>query len=188
MKRGFLQNLKVGDQALPDAVIDAIMAENGNDINTEKAKYADYDSIKTQLATATEALEKLKGVDAAGLNAQITALQQQLEAEKTAHAAKLADMAFDAAVDKAITEAKGRNTTAIRALLDADALKASKNQDADIKAAVEALKKDNDYLFESAQNKPGKPAAGTGSNGGGDDNTPKSLLEALRENIEKSKG
>lgn len=32
MKREFLQNLKVGEEALPKEVIDAIMAENGRDI------------------------------------------------------------------------------------------------------------------------------------------------------------
>ena len=35
------------------------------------------------------------------------------------------------------------------ALLDTDALKASKNQESDIKAALDNLKKDNDYLFKS---------------------------------------
>lgn len=37
MKREFLQNLKVGDQPLPKEVIDAIMAENGRDIERAKA-------------------------------------------------------------------------------------------------------------------------------------------------------
>lgn len=32
MKREFLQNIKVGDQPLSKEVIDAIMAENGRDI------------------------------------------------------------------------------------------------------------------------------------------------------------
>ena len=34
---------------------------------------------------------------------------------------------------------------------DTKSLKASKNQEADIKAALEAVKKDNDYLFESVK-------------------------------------
>ena len=34
------------------------------------------------------------------------------------------------------------------ALLDVDTLKASKNQTQDIEAAITALKKDNDYLFQ----------------------------------------
>ena len=41
MKREFLQNLKVGDQPLPKEVIDAIMAENGRDIERAKANAGD---------------------------------------------------------------------------------------------------------------------------------------------------
>lgn len=58
-------------------------------------------------------------------------------------------MAFDGRIRDAITAAKGRNAKAIAALLDVDALRASKNQETDIRAALEALKKDNGYLFES---------------------------------------
>lgn len=56
---------------------------------------------------------------------------------------------FDASVKEAIRKASGRNEKAIMALLDVDALKASKNQAQDIEAAITALKKDNDYLFRS---------------------------------------
>ena len=54
---------------------------------------------------------------------------------------KIADMAFDHALESAISGAKGKNAKAIRALLDVDALKGSKNQEADIKTALEALKR-----------------------------------------------
>ena len=37
MKREFLQNLKVGDMPLSKEVMDAIMEENGRDINAAKA-------------------------------------------------------------------------------------------------------------------------------------------------------
>ena len=46
MKREFLQGLKVGENPLPKEVIDAIMAENGRDIEGVKARYADYDALK----------------------------------------------------------------------------------------------------------------------------------------------
>ena len=59
MKREFLQNLKVGDQALPKEVIDAIMAENGRDIEDAKKPFADYETIKTQLKTAKDGLKAL---------------------------------------------------------------------------------------------------------------------------------
>ena len=52
MKREFLQNLKVGEEALPKEVIDAIIEENGRDITAAKAAavkpYADYDAIKEE--------------------------------------------------------------------------------------------------------------------------------------------
>ena len=43
MKREFLQNFKVGDQPLSKEIIDAIMAENGRDI--EAAKSPSLDAI-----------------------------------------------------------------------------------------------------------------------------------------------
>ena len=61
----------------------------------------------------------------------------------------------------AITAAKGRNAKAISALLDVEKLKKSTNQDADIKDALEALKKDNAYLFEDDSTPP-PYAGGTG--------------------------
>ena len=52
MKREFLRNLKVGDQPLSDEAIDAIMAENGRDIQAAKdaavKPYADYQAIKDE--------------------------------------------------------------------------------------------------------------------------------------------
>jgi hypothetical protein len=70
-------------------------------------------------------------------------------------------MAFDGRVKDAITAARGKSAKAVAAMLDIDTLKASKNQDADIKAALDALKKDNAWLFEDAQTPP-PYAGGTG--------------------------
>ena len=46
MKREFLQGLQVGENPLPKEIIDAIMAENGKDIESVKNRYADYDALK----------------------------------------------------------------------------------------------------------------------------------------------
>ncbi len=46
MEREFLQNLKVGEQALPKEPIDAVMDENGRDIEAAKKPFADYGSPK----------------------------------------------------------------------------------------------------------------------------------------------
>lgn len=163
MKREFLQNFKVGDQPLSAEIIDAIMAENGRDIEAAKKPFADYQSIKEQLQTAKDGLKAFEGVDVAQLQSEITKLQGQLSDKDKEWQGKLDDMAFDAKIKDAITAAKGKNVKAIAALLELDDLKASKNQEADIKAALEAVQKDNGYLFGDEGNPP-PYAGGTGKN------------------------
>ena len=69
-------------------------------------------------------------------------------------------------ITEVINAAKGKNVKAIKALLDLDTLKASKNREADAKAAVEALQKDTGYLFGDEQGTPPPYASGTGTGGG----------------------
>ena len=179
MKRDFLQNFKVNDQPLPKEIIDAIMDENGRDIEAAKKPFADYDSIKEQLQTAKDGLKAFEGVDVAQLQSKIADLQGELNAKDTEWQGKLADMAFDHALEAAITGAKGKSAKAIRALLDVDTLKGSKNQEADIKAALEGLKKDSGYLFDDGQIPP-PYAGGTGTGNPKQSGEPMSLAGALR--------
>ena len=165
MKREFLQNFKVGDQPLPKEVIDAIMEENGRDIETARKPFADYDSIKAQLQTARDGLKAFEGVDVKDLQGRVQQLQGDLEARDKAHQAELAELAFNGTLKDAIAAAKGKNVGAVIGALGADkvaALKESKDQTRDIAAALEGLKKDSGYLFESEQTPP-PFAAGTGS-------------------------
>lgn len=162
MKREFLQNFKVGDQALPKEIIDAIMEENGRDIEAAKKPFADYDDLKTRLEEAGKTIEGFKALDVDDVKKAAEEWKTKYEQAEQAHAAKLADLEFGAMLNGAITSAKGKSAKAISALLDVDALKASKNQEADIKAALEALKKDSGYLFEDAATPP-PYAPGTGT-------------------------
>lgn len=168
MKAEFLQNFKVGDAPLPKEAIDAILAENGRDVAAAVKPFADYESIKGQLQAAREGLEAFKDVDVKDLQGQVAKLTQDLKDKEAAHQAQLADLAFDSTLKEAITAARGRNDKAIRALLDVDKLKSSKDQSADIKAALEGLKKDNGYLFEADETPPPYSAlAGTQPSPGG---------------------
>lgn len=167
MKREFLANLKVGDQALPKEVIDAIMAENGRDIQTVQAKYQDYDGIKDQLETAKQSLAAFEAKDFDGLTAEITKLKGDLEKKDADWQAKLDGINFDNSVKEAIQKAGGRSAKAISALLDMETLRASKNQAADIEKALAGLKESDAYLFE--ESKPATPppfSAGTGTGAG----------------------
>lgn len=124
-------------------------------------KEAKITELTDKLTTATEGLKKFDGVDVDKLNGEIEKLNQSLKDKDTEWANKLAGIEFDNAIDAAITSAKGKNAKAIKALLDIEALKASQNRDVDVKTAIEAVKKDNDYLFE-AEKKKGQYAGGTG--------------------------
>ena len=164
MKREFLENFKVGDQALPKEIVDAIMAENGRDIEAAKKPFADYDAIKEQLETARNGLKAFEGVDVSKLNEKITELTGQLSAKDSEWQKKIADMEFDGDVKDAITAARGKNHKAITALLDVETLRASRNRAADLKAALESLEKENGYLFGDDQVPP-PYSAGAGSSG-----------------------
>lgn len=172
MKTEFLQNLKVNDQPLPKEVIDAIMAENGRDIEAAKRPYADYDTIKQQLTEAQTTLQNIQQngqtLEAAQQKAQ--EWEQKYNDAIAAHQQELADRDFSQLLETAITGFKGKNVKAISALLDVDALKGSKNQEADIKAALEGLKKDSGYLFDG-EGAPPPYSAGAGTGGFGNPGT-----------------
>ena len=130
MKREFLQAL----MEMPKEVIDAIMAENGRDIQ--------------QLRTSCQ------------------------EWEQKYHAARL-----DSAVGQAIAKARGRNQKAITALLDLQALQQAEDLQAAAQQAVETVKRECGYLFDTL---PGF-APGTGAVQLGAEGEPQTLAGALKE-------
>ncbi len=159
MKKEDLSALGITDEALLDKIVEISTAEIS--AATQKIE-AERDGLQGQLNTVNDALKKFDGVDVAALQGEISTLKTTLGDQKTQYEQKLADMEFSGLLDNAVSSAKGRNAKAISALLDMDALKASKNQAEDIKAALNALKEENEYLFESDEVPP-PFAAGTGS-------------------------
>ena len=164
MKAEFLQNIKTGDAPLPKEIINVILAENQRDVEAAVKPFADYASIKEQLAAAKEGLKAFGDADVKDLQEQVAKLTRDLADKEAAHKAQLAELEFDGALKDAITAARGRSVKAIRAELDVDALRASRNREADIKTALEGLKKDSGYLFESDETPP-PYAAGPGPGG-----------------------
>lgn len=95
MKREFLQNFKVGDQVLTKEIIDAIMAENGKDIEAAKKPFADYDTIKGQLTTAQDTIKGFESQDIEGVRKSARDWEDKYNKAIADHNAKLADMEFD---------------------------------------------------------------------------------------------
>ena len=180
MKREFLQNIQVNGAQLPKEIIDSIMEEHGRGITAEKAKYSDYDTVKSQLAEAQKTITGLQQsgttIEAAQKAAQEWESKYNAAVQK--HAQEIADRDFSDKLTAGITKAKGKNAKAITALLDLDTLKASKNQDKDIEAAITACAAENAYLFGEDQKAP-PYAAGTGKSGSGKQSYTNEQLSAM---------
>jgi hypothetical protein len=152
---------------LTEEQIAEIQKLNGKDIAAEQKKTVaaelDRDNYKGQLDTAQETLKGFEGVDVNNLKGEIDKLNKALKDKDDQYQKDLADRDFNALLDGHITTTGAKNSKAVKALLDVEALKGSKNQTEDIKAALEAVKTENDYLFGSDEpiNKGVKP---TGNN------------------------
>ena len=146
-----------------DEQINALLDINSTDIGKAKKTGDEY---KSQLDEVKEKLKEFEGVNVSEMQEKIAGLQKEMEEKDAAHQKQLDDRDFDDELAKAILAAGGKSEKAVRAMLDIDTLKASKNRTADIKSAVETCQKDNDYLFGSKEpiNNPVAPTGGgTGS-------------------------
>lgn len=110
---------------------------------------AKRDLYKSQLDDTQAALKGFDVVNVEELRGKISTLEKSLADKETEHAAKIADMEFNSELKEALTASKARNLKAVSALLDIDNLKSSKNRSKDIADAIEKVKSDNDFLFES---------------------------------------
>ena len=130
--------------------INAVLDINSKDIGNAKKKLEiERDKYKDQLETAQQSLKEFEGVDVKELQSKIKTLTSDLETKDTEYQQKIADMEFNSVLDGAISKSGAKNSKAVKALLDLDTLKTSKNQSEDITKALDEIKKDNDYMFTS---------------------------------------
>ena len=178
MKREFLLSLQVDGGTLPKEIIDAIMAENGKDIQKVRAGFADYDEMREELSLLRQTAQE---TDIHRENA--LAWEEKYNRAVEDHARELAQVHFQNRLEGAIRQAKGRSTKAICALLDMDALREQEDQTKAIEEAVAALKKTSGYLFEGET----APyyAGHTGVWQGVQENCPTTLAGALKEKFER---
>lgn len=109
------------------------------------------DDLAAEKKRADDAVETLKGFEGKDFDA----IQKERDEWKKKHDDAVAsyqkeqeDREFNQILETAIAEAKGKNTKAITALLDMDKLRASRNQEKDIKSALETLRTESGYLFD----------------------------------------
>lgn len=129
--------------------IDESVKENYKPVDDWQRQHDKAKNLEEQLNSTKETLAKFDGVDAEALNKQIEDLKADLDKKDAEYQAQIADRDFQDMLKESIVSVKGRNAKAITALLDTEALKASKNQKEDIAAALKALSEaeDSKMLF-----------------------------------------
>lgn len=152
MERKFLEGL-----GLEKDTIDSIMAENGKDINNAKEirteafenLTAEKNNALSQLEDVRKELEEIssKAEGSEEAQAQITALQQQLEDKQKEYEETIKNKDFDNLLTQSLMKSGVKNDKAARALLPIDTLKESKNQENDITEAINSIKESDGYLF-----------------------------------------
>ncbi len=157
------------------AVLENYKTQTDYDNQTKKLDAAN-ETIKandTAMKDLQTQLDGFKDVDVTGLNKRISDLEEEKKNIQKDYDSKIADRDFSDLVKESIAAAKGKNPKAIMALLDVNALKASRNQKEDIAVALKTLTEaeDSKMLFGAPEPNPvgtgnliGQVRTGGGSN------------------------
>lgn len=119
-----------------------------NEVNEENK------TLKQSVSDRDKQLNDLKksSGDNAELKAQIEELQKKNTEQAKAHAAEMAQLKLDNAVDTALTAAGAKNSKAVKALLDMSKVKLG--EDGKLSGwdeQISAVQKSDSYLFEAKQ-------------------------------------
>ena len=152
------------DKAVVTALLDALHAEIKTHKDAADTAQADAKAAREELGAKADELKALtaKATTADELQKQLDGWKEKYDADTKAAEDKLKAVEFDKLLDAAILTNKPANPKAaalIKKALDVKALQESNNRDADIAAAVSALKADADMamLFESVNPDAPKP-------------------------------
>lgn len=190
MKREELEALGLTKEQI-DGTLDMYHKEHDpvqKELDTVKANLAaEQEKVKTHEGTISglkKDLEEFKDADVSGMKQKIEDLEKDIKAKEADYQQQIADRDFDDVLKDSINAAHGKNVKAIKALLDVETLKASKNQKEDVAAAIKALSEaeDSKMLFGEAEPNPtgkGDPIGGVG--GTGTKPQADSLMSALEE-------
>ena len=150
MKREMLKEI-----GLTDEQIDTVMAENGADIEKQKAaaetSKAELDGLKSQLAERDKQLKELQSGagDNAALKEQLEALQQANKEQKAAFEQQMQDLRFQAALQTEMIKADVIDADLVNVKLDKSKIKLNDDGTlAGLSEQLEGLKTSYGFLFK----------------------------------------
>ena len=181
MKREQLKELGLSDEQIESVI--GLHGKTVSDITSQlKTAQDEAKQYQDQLTANQSELNALK--DSAKGNEELTNQLAELQAKFDDAQANsqntIADLKKQSAIELALTQAGARNITAVKALLDADKLTVSDKGVEGLNEQLEAVKADNDYLFQATE--PKTPTIVTGGNPqGGTDG--KSIVQKIQERL-----
>ena len=180
MKREELEALGLSKEQI-DSVLDMHHKEYDPVKKDLDAAQKDLESEKEKTSTQANTikdlkkdLEEFKDADVSGMKQKISELESDIQAKDDAHKKEIADRDFNDILRESISSVNGKNAKAITALLDIDALKASKNQKEDIAEALKLLAEAEDSKMLFGEPEPyvlckGNPIGAVNKGGNQDD-------------------
>lgn len=156
MKRDLLK-----EHGFSEEQINFVMAQNGKDVNALNDKIngltSERDGLQKQIDDRDEQLTTLKksAKDNEELQSQIKQLQDENKTAKQNYQDQLAKQNKSFKIEGALRDAKAKNIKTVLPLIDTE--KVSVNDDGSLNGLSEqldAVKKDNSFLFEADQPKP----------------------------------
>lgn len=148
-------------QGLNDDQIDFVMAQNGKEVNALNDKIngltSERDGLQNQIEDRDTQLSDLKKSvkDNDALKDQIKQLQDENKTAKQNYQDQLAKQNKSFKIEGALRDAKAKNIKTVLPLIDTE--KVSVNDDGSLNGLSEqldAVKKENSFLFEADQPKP----------------------------------
>jgi len=155
MKRQFLTDL-----GLDSEVVDKIFKEHGKTVNALKDELDNVEGYKSQIEELKEQVaerdkqleelgEKAKGNDE--LVKEIESLKEQNEQTAKDFQDKLNKQTLDFKIEKALIQAKAKNTKAVKALLDLDTIELKDGEIHGLEEQLKGLQENDGYLFDEGQ-------------------------------------
>lgn len=144
----------------------------------------DLNAEKTARQTAEDTLKGFEGKDYDAIIKDRDEWKRKHEEQEAAHKKEKEDREFNEILSSAISEAKGKNAKAITALLDTEKLRNSRNQQSDIKSALDALRTESGYLFDDNGGK-AKFTQPTGNGGNPGGTITKKDIMAIKDPVER---
>lgn len=181
------------EHGLSEEQINFVMAQNGKDVNALNDKIngltSERDGLQKQIDDRDEQLTTLKksAKDNEELQSQIKQLQEDNKTAKQNYQDQLAKQNKSFKIEGALRDAKAKNIKTVLPLIDTE--KVSVNDDGSLNGLSEqldAVKKDNSFLFEADQSKPNVTLSNKFSNSD-NNNSGDGLVDRIAQRMQEAK-